>query len=210
MKLFQVIVDFVLGVPTRKIESTGKAIYLTFDDGPNSYCTPRVLELLRKYNAKATFFVIGQNVESNIDIFNQIKNENHSIGNHSYDHDYMIFFKGVKRLKQWIEVGEETISKQLGSSSVGFRSPAGVRTPELRYIMHKKNERLILWQHRFYDTTYQFTDDKWRRKFSSIKNGDIILLHDTHKETDKFIKTLENFIRELVNDGFQLCAIPYK
>ena len=132
------LVDSILGVATRKIDAPGKIIYLTFDDGPNRFCTPKVLQLLSKYNAKATFFVIGKNVERNVDIFKQIIDEQHSIGNHSHDHDYMAYFKRVNRLKEWIKFGEQTIVKQLGRSSVGFRPPAGVRTPELRYLMYKK------------------------------------------------------------------------
>ncbi|MDH5601068.1 MAG: polysaccharide deacetylase family protein [Gammaproteobacteria bacterium] len=208
MKIFQAIVDSVLGKPIRKIISKDKVIYLTFDDGPNRHCTPKVLELLSKYNARATFFVVGKNVECNVDVFNQIKNEKHSIGNHSYDHNYMPFFKGVKRLRQWIEFGEDAIVKQLGVSTVGFRPPAGIRTPELRYIMYKRKECLILWQHRFYDTVSLFTDDKWKKKFSSIESGDIILLHDSHKEPDEFLNSLENFINALINAGFKLCALP--
>lgn len=210
MKLLKTIIDSILGEPTRNIDSTDKTIYLTFDDGPNDYCTPKVLALLKKYNAKATFFVIGENVENNIDVFNQIHDEEHSIGNHSHDHDFTIYFKGIKRLKKWIEFGEETIEAKLGKSSVGFRPPIGIRTPELRYIMRKRNERPILWQHRFYDTTFQFTDEKWKKKFSGLVTGDIILLHDTHKKPDEFLSSLENFIKELINNGFQLSAMPYK
>ena len=198
------------GVATHKIDSGVKSVYLTFDDGPNSYCTPKVLELLRRYNAKATFFVIGENVERNIEIFKQIINEQHSIGNHSHDHNYLAYFKGINWLKEWIEFGEQTIIKQLGRPSVGFRPPAGIRTPELRYLMYKRNERPILWQHRFYDTAYKFTDEKWKKKFTRIRTGDIILLHDTHEQPGEFLNSLENFIRELVNEGYQLCAIPYK
>jgi peptidoglycan/xylan/chitin deacetylase (PgdA/CDA1 family) len=204
------LVDSILGVATRKIDTPGKIIYLTFDDGPNTFCTPHVLQLLRKYNAKATFFVIGKNVEANIEIFKQIISEQHAIGNHSHDHDYLVYFKGVNRLKEWIEFGEQTIVKQLGSPSVGFRPPAGIRTPELRYLMYKRNERPVLWQHRFFDTAYQFTDEKWKNKFTRIRTGDIILLHDSHKEPGEFLSSLENFIKELVKEGYQLRAIPYK
>jgi len=210
MTLFKTIVDSVLGEPTRNIDSTDKTVYLTFDDGPNHYCTPKVLALLKKYNAKATFFVIGENVENSIDVFNRIHNEEHSIGNHSHDHDFTIYFKGIKRLKKWIEFGEETIVNQLGKSSVGFRPPIGIRTLELRYVMYKRNERPILWQHRFYDTTFKFTDDKWRKKISEIKEGDIILLHDSHEKPDEFLSSLENFIKELIDNGFLLSAMPYK
>lgn len=209
MNLLQAITDSILGTPTRQIDSSEKTVYLTFDDGPNSYCTPKVLELLRKYNAKATFFVIGQNVEQNRDVFQQINNDDHTIGNHSHDHDYLAYFKGIKRLRNWIEVGEQTIASH-GCSTVGFRPPAGVRTPELRYIMYKRKERLILWQHRFYDTVSTFTDARWRTRFSMIKNGDIILLHDTHKEPAAFLDTLENFIKALLEAGFKLSAIPYR
>ena len=165
---------------------------------------------MRKYNAKATFFVIGKNVERNIEIFKQIINGQHCIGNHSHDHDYMVYFKGINQLEKWIEFGEQTIVKQLGSPSVGFRPPAGIRTPELRYLMYKRNDRPILWQHRFFDRAYKFTDEKWKKKFAQIRSGDIILLHDTHEEPDEFLSSLENFINELVNEGYQLHAIPYK
>ena len=208
--MLQSFVDFVLGAPTRTIDSQHNTVYLTFDDGPNSYCTPRVLELLRKYDAKATFFVIGKHVEANLDVFKQIKADDHSIGNHTYDHNYLNYFKGVKHLEQWIRTGELIIEKHMGASPVGFRPPVGIRTPELRYVMHKRQQRPILWQHRFYDTAYPFTDARWSKMFSKIKNGDIILLHDTHKEPEQFLAALENFIRSLLDNGFKLNAIPYQ
>jgi len=210
MQIFNHISDFLLGRPVRNIASENKVIYLTFDDGPNSHCTPHVLALLKKHNAKATFFVITKHIAKNIEIFNRITNEGHSIGNHSPDHDTRFFIRGKSSLRKWIDYGEATIQKQLGKASVGFRPPVGIRTPELRQIMNEKNEYPIMWQHRFYDTKYAFLDSVWKKKFSKIRPGDIILLHDTHINPEKFLSSLENFILQLIDNGFQLHAIPYK
>ena len=207
MYLFNILSDFIVGPCVRNITSQDKTIYLTFDDGPNSYCTPKVLDILKKYNAKATFFVIGNNIEDNIAVFNRIIKDEHTIGNHSIDHSTSIFFKGKKSLSKWIDKGEDMISTYSGMPSIGFRPPVGIRTPELRLIMHQKNEKPILWQHRFFDTKREFTKDRWMKRYYKIKSGDIVLLHDSHKETDVFIASLDHFIEKLVKDDFQLKAL---
>ncbi|MFK5913391.1 MAG: polysaccharide deacetylase family protein [Woeseiaceae bacterium] len=199
--------DFILGPCIRSIQTNEKTIYLTFDDGPNSYCTPQVLDLLKKYNAQATFFIISNKIDENIIVFNRIKDEGHAIGNHSLDHKTINYFKGKKSLKKWIEDGETKISTLMGKSSVGFRPPAGIRTPELRLIMKEINAKPIMWQHRFYDGVFNFNDKSWERKFNKIKCGDIILLHDRHDKNTLFIVHLENFIKQLISEGFQLKKI---
>lgn len=207
MYLFNLISDFIVGPCIRNITSNDKTIYLTFDDGPNSYCTPRVLDLLNKHNAKATFFVIGNNIKENINVFNQIIKDGHSIGNHSIDHSTTIFFKGKTALKKWIDKSESIILSNSGRPSVGFRPPVGIRTPELRLIMKQENEKPIMWQHRFFDTKKEFTEGRWKKKLHKIISGDIILLHDSHKQADVFLASLDSFINKLKEDGFQLKAI---
>jgi peptidoglycan/xylan/chitin deacetylase (PgdA/CDA1 family) len=202
------IIDFFLGPCIRRIETDIKTIYLTFDDGPNSYCTPQVLDLLKKYNAKATFFLISNKINEHRSVFNRINDEGHAIGNHSPDHKTQNYFKGKKSLKKWIEHSETTISTLLGKPSVGFRPPVGIRPPELRFIMKELNSKPVMWQHRFYDGIFKFKNSSWKRKINKIKNGDIILLHDSHDITSNFIINLENFIKQLTQDGFQLKEIP--
>lgn len=207
MSIINFISDLVLGPCIRNIRTNDKVIYLTFDDGPNSYCTPKVLDLLKKYNAKASFFVIGNNIKNNVHILKRIKGEGHAIGNHSIDHNTKTFFKGKSAVEKWINQGEEAILKYTGNSSIGFRPPAGIRTPELRLIMKQKNERPIIWQHRFFDTVFTFNDKSWQKKIKKIKSGDIILLHDTHFEPTSFVNSLERFIKKLIGNGFKVCAI---
>ena len=208
MPYLRKITDLILGDCIRRIDTIENNVYLTFDDGPNSFCTPRVLDLLKKYNSKATFFVIGKNIHKNKTVVNRIKNEGHSIGNHSPDHSISIFFKGKRALKNWIEDGDVQILKYFGKPSIGFRPPVGIRTPELRLVMKEKKEKPLMWQHRFYDTAVGFSNKAWMRKFHKIKGGDIILLHDTHKETEQFILNLEDFIKKLIEKDFNLVALP--
>ena len=207
MHLFNTLSDFIVGPCFRNLPSNDKTIYLTFDDGPNSYCTPQILDVLKKHKAKVTFFVIGNNIKENKDVFNQIVKDGHSIGNHSFDHSTTIFFKGKNALSEWIDKGEATICKHLGEATIGFRPPVGIRTPELRLIMKQKNEKPIMWQHRFYDTKKGFTEEAWKNKYNKIKSGDIILLHDTHKQADVFLSSLNSFIQTLINDGYELKGI---
>ena len=207
MLIFNYVSDLIVGPCTRRIPSEKKSIYLTFDDGPSSHCTPKVLDLLKKYNAQASFFLIGNNIEKNINIVNRIQNEGHAIGNHSIDHDTKTYFKGKKALEKWINAGEAIILKSTGKPSIGFRPPVGIRTPELRQIMKQKNEKPIIWQHRFFDTTFTFTESAWKKKFNKIKSGDIILLHDTHQKHDVFLASLESFIKELIRNNFEIKAI---
>jgi len=204
------ITDLLLGDCIRTIESDEKSIYLTFDDDPNTYCTPLVLNILQKYSAKATFFVITNNIATNIKVFNRIYEENHSIGNHSPDHNTIIYFKGKKSLKTWINMGESIISQHINKPSIGFRPPAGLRTPELRRIMKEQNKKPIMWQHRFFDTVFAFNNASWERKFLKMKSGDIILLHDTHKKPQQFLASLEKLIQKLTENGFQLKALQYQ
>jgi peptidoglycan/xylan/chitin deacetylase (PgdA/CDA1 family) len=204
---FNKIIDLLLGDCIRTIESAEKSIYLTFDDGPNSYCTPHVLNVLKKYNAKATFFVIGNNIYDNLEVFKRIHNENHAIGNHSPDHNTTTYFKGKKSLKTWINLGESIITEHLDKPSIGFRPPVGLRTPELRLVMKEQNEKPIMWQHRFFDTVFAFNNAAWERKFLKMKSGDIILLHDTHKQPQQFLASLEKLIQKLTANGFQLKAL---
>ena len=203
------IIDFILGPCLRRVETDIKSVYLTFDDGPNVYCTPFVLDLLKKYNVKATFFLIGNNIDKNISVFNRINDEGHAIGNHSPDHKSQNFLKGKKSLKAWIEQSETIISTLIGRPSVGFRPPVGIRTPELRLIMKEMNSQPIMWQHRFYDGIFNFKNSTWKRKLKKIQNGDIILLHDRHDQSSGFIISLEHFIKQLINDGYQLKAMSH-
>jgi peptidoglycan/xylan/chitin deacetylase (PgdA/CDA1 family) len=161
----------------KRIVPDSKSLYLTFDDGPVS-STDDVLKILDRHKIKATFFVVAQTAKKNQAILRNILAAGHSIGNHSLDHSYSHFFKGKQSLLQWIKSSEEEISSLIEGPTVGFRPPAGVRTPELHQALSELQMPLILWRQRFFDTIFPFTFSKARRSLKCVKPGSIILLHD--------------------------------
>ena len=173
-------------------------IFLTFDDGPDPELTIKVLDLLSKYNAKATFFLIANNAQKYPLIVKRIIREGHSIGDHSLDHNPKIFFKHINKLKQWIEYSKCSFKNQ-NIQTIGFRSPLGINTPRLNKAMAENNEPLILWNIRFFDSAFPLTKTKIQSKLDSIKSGDIILLHDVQKESNRkqFIVSLEYLLTNI-------------
>ena len=183
--------------------------YLTFDDGPNMLCTSDVLDCLDTFNDKGTFFCISDFAKKNKELVRDIKLRGHSIGNHSLDHRYRYFFRSRTILKEWVRKSEEQLEDIIGSSTVGFRSPAGVVTPVLLQVLDELNIPLIHWNIRFYDTSFMWSKSRADRAIKNIKNGSIILLHDSHSGNRKtiFMDTLAYFIRSLQEKEILLKAI---
>ncbi|MEZ4814369.1 MAG: polysaccharide deacetylase family protein [Bdellovibrionota bacterium] len=197
----------ILGKPIRKL-APEKAIYITFDDGPDPELTPQVLDLLKEFGAKATFFVVAKKAAAHPEIIARIQKEGHAIGNHSLDHSYAPFFKGYSAMLQWIEESE-SILKSLNIQSIGFRPPVGIRTPELAAVLRNLNVPLILWQRRAFDTVIKFTSRKASSMAHRSQEGDILLLHDSQKKSwqKDFIKGLQTLIVQLSKKGFFLSQI---
>ncbi len=188
-------------IPTKKTE-----IFLSFDDGPTPYITPKVLDCLAAFNAKATFFVIAEKAKQNHSELKRINREGHSIGDHSLNHQYSYFFKSQDRLKEWILEGNKTLTHLLGEPPVGFRSPAGVVTPPLKRVMSELSLPWVHWNKRFFDTNLPFS---WTQAFYNFHSGDIVLLHDRQKAAFQkgFLKGLEKFLARGSEKGFTFSAI---
>ncbi len=208
------LIDFVLGPCIRAIPPNSKGaprLFLTFDDGPNSIVTPQVLDLLRKHGAKATFFLVAKRAEAELSITRRIVEEGHGIGNHSLDHQFRSFFASRKTLQAWIEASEALLLKITGAPSLGFRSPAGVRTPPLRSVLSRLKIPLIHWSSRFYDTQREWTVPKAERALSSAFDGQIVLLHDVCRgqgDSD-FLATLDHYLTKAQANGFTLCKLTH-
>lgn len=163
-------------LPTALFEGPdANAVYISFDDGPEPSVTPWVLEQLDKYNAKATFFVLGKNVLSYPDIYDSIKLAGHSIGNHTHSHlngakvkskDYVA---DVLRAEKWI-------------ASKLFRPPYGRITRRQAHQLEKKGFQLVLWSllPGDFDTELK-PEDCAANALLRIKPGDIVVLHDSQK-----------------------------
>jgi peptidoglycan/xylan/chitin deacetylase (PgdA/CDA1 family) len=189
----------------RQIQDADKnSIFLTFDDGPDPRFTPKILELLQRYKIKATFFLIAKKAYTEKELTAEIVLSGHSIGNHSLDHSYLIFFKGRSAIKKWIKEAEDIFSEMKIYNIVGFRPPNGIRTPELFVALKDLNIPLVLWNTRYYDSVWNWTKRKARSSLNKIQPGSIVLLHDVQKSKNlqSFLDTLEYFILEAHRMGF--------
>jgi peptidoglycan/xylan/chitin deacetylase (PgdA/CDA1 family) len=206
MAVINAISDFLLGPCVRRIADSSKTIYLTFDDGPDEKGTPFVLDTLSQHQAHATFFVIGEKAKSQKCWMRRITQNGHAIGNHSLDHNYLRYFSSVKKLRLWISDSEKLLQDMTGQPTVGFRPPAGVRTPPLAKACRELNEPVILWSARYYDSVRPWTQTAALRKMQGFSNGDIVLLHDRQRAGNfgVFQQTLDWFMEALKKDGFQL------
>lgn len=192
---FQIKWNYHLKSLNQNYKTSEKHVSITFDDGPNSGFTPKVLALLEKHNAKATFFLIGKNVEKHPEIVFQIIEEGHTIGNHSYSHSKNFgFFSSEKvalELKQTNSILKEITGKELKL----FRPPFGVTNPNIKKALKKTGLFSIGWSKRSLDTTNLSEEKILKRVISNLKKGDIILLHDSSAKTVAVLEQLLLFLQ---------------
>jgi peptidoglycan/xylan/chitin deacetylase (PgdA/CDA1 family) len=177
-----------------------RVVYLTFDDGPIPEITPWVLDQLKKYHAKATFFCLGRHVEAHPEIYAQILAEGHSVGNHTYDHPdgwksgNLTYYKSVIACSDMVK------------SSL-FRPPYGRITPrQIRAL--KSRYKIILWSilSQDYDNT-KTPEQCVRNVTAKVRNGDIIVFHDSHKAWPNLSEALPATLAHLKQAGFRFLAL---
>lgn len=176
-----------------------KAVALTFDDGPSPKTTPIALELLKKYNAKGTFFMVGHAVEGNEEIVKQVVAEGHQIGNHSWDHPVLTKIS-LEKAKSQINDTTAALKKASGLDVHIMRPPYGAINETIQAAV---DQSFILWD---VDTL----DWKNRNTASIMKEvrkaqpGSIILMHDVHQTT---IDALPLILQYLTEQGFEMVTI---
>lgn len=176
-----------------------KAVALTFDDGPNPNTTPVALELLKKYNAKGTFFMVGKAVAGNEEIIKQVVAEGHQIGNHSWSHPLLTKIS-LEQAKSQINDTTEALKKASGQDVHIMRPPYGGINATIQAAV---DQSFILWD---VDTL----DWKNRNTASIMKEvrkarpGSIILMHDVHQTS---INALPSVLQYLTEQGFELVTI---
>jgi len=163
-----------------KLKNTNNEIALTFDDGPDAELTPLILDLLAEYNAKATFFCIGNKIEPNKDLVKRIVAEGHSVGNHTFEHAYNFPIWSVKRILISIRKTDELIEKFSGAESLLFRPPFGITNNLIALAVKKTGKKSIGWSIRTKDTCRK-PEEVIKIVERRISSGSIILLHDNNK-----------------------------
>ncbi len=178
-----------------------KTIYLTFDDGPHPTITPKVLALLKQYNAIATFFCVGENVVKYPEIYQQIIRNKHTIGNHTFNH-----LNGWKNsllsYARNVEKANECIDTKL------FRPPYGKMTRKQYGYLTRHNYKIIMWDVLAYDWAVILQLDKHYQKVrKALKPGSIIVFHDSEKAEANMFYLLEKLLADFSLKGYQFKAI---
>lgn len=194
------------------IPNTENKIYLTFDDGPTPKITEWVLQELEKYNAKATFFCIGNNIEKHPEIFEKVISKGHSIGNHTFNHlngwktsteEYL------ENCIQWLAVSGHSPNCQLKSAKCQlFRPPYGkIKTSQAKK-MRQLGYKIIMWDVLSADFDASISKEKCLENATkSVKSGSIIVFHDSLKAFPNLEYTLPKALKYFKENGFDLEAI---
>jgi peptidoglycan/xylan/chitin deacetylase (PgdA/CDA1 family) len=185
---------------TWDIQEPTPALYLTFDDGPTPEITAEVLSVLARFNARATFFCIGRNVERHPDIYAQILANGHATGNHTYSH-----------LKGWYTPNREyyediALAAQFVYSGL-YRPAYGMITPsQLRYL--KKSYRIVMWDVMSYDFAYNTSPEKCLRNvIGNVRPGSVLVFHDSFKAAEKVRYALPRVLEYFAERGFAFPSI---
>lgn len=181
-----------------RIKSAGHAVYLTFDDGPCPETTPKILNILRKHNVKATFFCVGDNILKHPELFAQIKAEGHQVGNHTMHHSKG-FYTNTNDYINEIDECAALVGNNL------FRPPHGLITPRQNAMLRTKKYKIIQWD----VITYDWDNNHSPEDILKIVNrytrpGSIIVMHDSIKAAPRTLKILEEVIIELKSQNYKL------
>lgn len=188
-------------------------IALTFDDGPNEPYTSKILDILKKYNVKATFFVIGKNVEYYPSIIKRIVQEGHVIGNHTYSHPCLLL-ELKTQIKYQIKETEQNIMQITGVKPYLFRSPYGVDNKGIYLVAKQMGYVTIEWSVTGRNGGKEIQFEKIVNDvLKDTENGSIILLHDgdrliRHADRSHIVKALPFIIESLQKKGYQFVVVP--
>ena len=181
---------------------------LTFDDGPRKAQTLKTLSILKKYDIKATFFVVGENIEYQKDVLKEVYNQGHEIGNHMYAHENINKIN-KKEIKESIIKTNNLIKEVTGKAPSIIRPPYGIVNDDLKQICDELDMDIILW-----------TDDKDSKDWElipeseiinnvtkKVSNGDIFLFHDGNEKYKNTLSAIDVIIPQLQKKGYKWVTV---
>lgn len=190
------------------INTKEKLVALTFDDGPHPVYTPQILDVLEKYHAKATFFVIGKHAESYPEIIKRQVKEGHEIANHTYRHYFRDNFDR-ERLKQELNKTSKVIHDLTGYTPTLFRPIAGYYDDQIINTAVTNGYRVILWS--WHQDTKDWKQPGIRRitteVLSDTRPGDVVIFHDSGGDRTQTVKAVEKILEALTKEGYKFVTV---
>lgn len=183
----------------------GSVVALTFDDGPNEETTPRVLDILKQHNIKATFFLIGEKAKKYPHIVQRMVEEGHIVANHTYSHKGIFPVCTGRVVAAELQKCSDTIADIVGKHPKLFRPPFGVTNPIIGAKVKQMGMQTVGWSIRSLDSVVKIKSKSiCARVVSKLHPGAVILLHDRCKDDDVLLQML---IREIGKRGYKIVQI---
>ncbi|NNC46425.1 MAG: polysaccharide deacetylase family protein [Winogradskyella sp.] len=204
-----------------KVDTSKKHLYLTFDDGPTEGITEWVLDTLDQYNAKATFFCIGSNIEKHPEIFQKLLKNKHTVGNHTYSHlkgwqtstkVYVADIQFTDSIIKFQIQNATNTSTDLATQSYTslFRPPYGKFKSKQSKILLEQGYKMVMWDVLSYDWDTNLSKKKcYKNVISSASKGSIIVFHDSIKASKNLKYTLPKVLEYYSEKGYKFKALDY-
>ncbi|UOQ85518.1 polysaccharide deacetylase family protein [Gracilibacillus salinarum] len=193
----------LFGELTAKVETDEKIVALTFDDGPSEN-VPGILSLLDEYQAKATFFLIGQDIAKYPEMAKAIVDAGHQIGNHSYTHTRMVV-KSPAFVKKELSLTDDLIRDAGYEGDIDFRPPFGKKLVVLPWMLNNQKRETIMWNIEP-DTYASSVEEKVKYVLDNIEKGSIILLHPMYDDGEE-LQVMETILKELTEQNYRFVTI---
>jgi peptidoglycan-N-acetylglucosamine deacetylase len=189
-----------------ELQSGEKVIALTFDDGPWSH-TPQILDILKKYDIKATFFVIGRHIQAHREELRRVAQEGHAIGNHTWNHHY----HSVSTETAAAELGQtaDLLEDVTGIETLMFRPPGGNLTNGLTSYAAQNNYAVVMWSVDSHDYMSSASVSSIAEKvMGGIHSGAIVLFHDGGGNRTATVQALPQILNQLQKQGYRFVTVP--
>jgi len=196
-----------LGPVTTHFQTNQREAWLTIDDGPHPESTPAMLELLDAHQARATFFLVGKNVQQHPKLVSEILRHGHTIGNHTNTHPQNTFwYASPKQTAHEIDACMAVLGN-VGVTTKYFRPPVGLKNHALHSTLAQRGLDLVLWNARGFDTICDDPKKSLTRILSQLKPGAIILVHETPNKLNQQQELMTSLLTHLGREGYR-CVIP--
>lgn len=178
-----------------RAESADKVVALTFDDGPDADSTPRVLDLLKRHDVRATFFVVGEQARQNPELIHRMVAEGHTVAGHSYYHLPQSTLWSSQRYTEELFRCNDVVARLTGLRMRLYRPPFGVTNPPIARAVKNLGLIPVGWSVRSLDTITKNRDRVVDRVMRGLRGGDVILLHDRLENSEELLEKLLTALR---------------
>jgi peptidoglycan/xylan/chitin deacetylase (PgdA/CDA1 family) len=186
-----------------RADTEEKVVALTYDDGPSPPSTNQLLDILDRYQVKATFFEIGRNIEKYPEIVPMIVARGHELANHSYSHTDMMFKPREFLLSEIEKTDKLLLELGVKQDSISFRPPFGRRGVVLSYLLSQMHKKQIMWDVNSHDYKNTLTaEDVANRVIDNVRSGSIVLMHDGGGAQSKTLAATQAIVKTLQSKGY--------